>query len=73
MMANYRDISKEPLRRTPNFDRSIGLHLSFESNERQCGSCHFWRGKCTQGHVNRIAKDSACDDFKERSFQWAKT
>lgn len=44
--------------------QSHGVHGG--ENELHCWDCVGWRGRCTNGRVNKLASDEACTDFQQR-------
>jgi hypothetical protein len=44
------------------------LYAEMFEERHVCGECGFWTGKCPK-HINKVAGDAACSDFKEHGFQ----
>jgi len=43
----------------------INLFMVAKEN-KTCGECGLWSGRCRAHHVNRIAASPSCEDFKEK-------
>jgi len=65
---------KEP---TPEgYNEALKDHTAFATNLlsmaltgeiiKRCWDCLSWIGRCKKGHLNRIARDEACDEFSSK-------
>ena len=64
MPASTATLNKLPISFHPIHTR-IDLFVAAKEN-KTCGECGLWSGRCQAHHVNRIAASPCCEDFKEK-------